>query len=488
MRRRSLSFLPLVATSFLALSCGSSDSSGGDDDAATCETCPDTSPADVATDGVVTDGVVTDTIGSDTTPDTKPPACGTAAWPTYGHDGQRTFATDACITGPLTVAWSYSPAAPAGKSAKAVQHVIADKDAVYLQWAATIVPYLGTTALDRVSLTGSRVWTMDTGTDANEGNWASIVGSNVVVNDDGVYFVDAATGKRGVGTGVDWWGQSIPNATGNGLWLADTSKSDGPGLFVGLMDDKAKMTWKQNEQGTACGDGFADTIGGIALDSGVLFYAASYTAGSGGKTLAFASGLYAFDAAAGTPKWKQPLTPTSVISAGDGLVYLIEGGKNLVARKQSDGTPAWTMAVTSPGAQAPALAAGLVLIGTATGVAAFDAKTGASKWTSPVPGAAARAYTITITNGCSGSQNQGASIATSIAIASASSTVVVTGSDGVHVLDLTTGAEKWKGAVTGAKTPVHDPVLVGSTVYVVDSSPSSIAGFGAGSVFALKSP
>ncbi|MEO7092923.1 MAG: PQQ-binding-like beta-propeller repeat protein, partial [Polyangiales bacterium] len=343
-----------LAACTAAVSCGSDSPAEGDD--ASCDRCADSAGIDVSLDGIVSDAI------EGGTPDTRP-ACGSTAWPTYGHDGRRTFASDACITGPLTVAWSYAPEPPAGKLAKAVQHVIADKDAVYLQWAATIDPYIGTTAVDRVSTAGARVWTMDTGTDANEGNWASIVGSNVVVNDDGVFFMDAVTGKRGVDTGVDWWGQTIPNGTG--LWLANTSKSDGPGLFVGAMDATAKMTWKQNEQGTACGDSFSDTMGGIALDGGVLFYAPSYNTGGGGKTLKFTSGLYAFDAAAGTQKWKIDLPPTSVISVGDGLVYLVESGKDLVARKQSDGSKAWSAPVSGVGAQAPALAGGLAIVGTA---------------------------------------------------------------------------------------------------------------------------
>ena len=378
MRRRPLALLTLISGSLTAVACGSDSPASGDDDASTCDRC-----ADTAVDDVVSAGD-----GETGAPDTKP-ACGKGSWPTYGHDARRTFSSDACIGFPLTVAWSYVPVAPAGKSPKAMQHVLAQSDAVFLQWAATIDPYVGTTAVDRVSTAGARVWTMDTGSDANEGNWASIVGSNVVVNDDGVYFVDAATGKRGVDTGVDWWGQSIPNGTG--VWLVVTSKSDGPGLFVGSLDDKAKLVWKQNEQGTACGEGFADTLGGIALDSGVLFYAPDYNAGSGGKTLAFQSGVYAFDATSGAPKWKVPTTPSSVISAGDGHVYLIESGTTLVARNQSDGAKAWSAPVSNVGAQAPVLSAGLVIVGTQTGVSAFDAKTGTSKWMTPVTGAAARA-------------------------------------------------------------------------------------------------
>ncbi|GAC1540231.1 MAG: hypothetical protein NVS3B10_04930 [Polyangiales bacterium] len=146
------------------------------------------------------------------------------------------------------------------------------------------------------------------------------------------------------------------------------------------------------------------------------------------------------------------------------------------------------MPVSGVGAQAPALAGNLVVVGTQTGVLAFDAKSGAPAWTSKTTGAAAMPYLLSISNGCSGLQNEGAAIATSIAIATASNTVVVTAADGVHVLDLATGVEQWHGAVAGAKGAPHDPVVVGDVVYVLDSSPTPIGGFGAGSLFALKRP
>lgn len=413
-----------------------------------------------------------------------PPKCGTDAWLTYGHDGRRTFATDACITGPLSVSWTYTPAPPMTKTVKAMHHALAASDAVYLQWAASAGQYVGTTAADRVSPQGMRVWTYDTGTDANMGNWASVSGANLVLQDDGLYLVDLATGKGGPNTGVDWWGQTIP-AQGGSVWFVTTSKSDGPGLFVGLIDAMAKVVWKANEQGTKCGDALSDVMGGIAVDGNVLFYAPSYKTGSMVQPT-FASGVWAFDAATGgAPKWQVPSTPTSAVSAGNGNVYVVESSE-LVARKQADGSKAWSQAVMSPGAQAPVLANGLVIVGTATGVSAFDAKTGAPSWQAPMAGAAARAYTIDITNGCSGLQHLGAPIATTLAAALPSNTLVVTAADGVHVLSLSNGMEQWKGAVPGAKNPVHDPVLVGNTVYVIDSAPSSVGGFGAGQLIALK--
>lgn len=410
-------------------------------------------------------------VGVDSSP--PPPKCGASDWLTYGHDARRTSASDACIDGQLAPAWTYVPMG----GLTSMHHVIASTDAVYVQWAAPTGPYVGTTAADRVSPQGKRVWTYDTGSDANLGNWASVSGGNLVLQDDGLYFVDLVTGKVGPNTGVDWWGQTIPAANG-GVWFANTSKSDGPGLFVGLMDMTAKTTWKGNEQGTMCGDGFSDVMGGIAVDGSVLFYAPVYKTGSAKQPLP--SGVYAFDALTGSPKWNVMTTPASAISVGDGFVYLIEGGE-LVARKQADGTKAWSVPAANAGAQSPVLANHLVIIATQANVVAVDATTGTAAWTSPVVGAAAQPYQRQISNGCSGLQTLGAATITTLAAALPSGTLVVTASDGIHVLALKDGSAKWSGKIPGAKFAVHDPVLVGKMVYVIDSA----ASFAPGSVIAL---
>src|SRR6185312_7479752 len=96
----------------------------------------------------------------------------------------------------------------------------------------------------------------------------------------------------------------------------------------------------QNKQGTQCGDSLGDKMGGIAIDGGVLFYAPQYSAG-GSVQPTFASGVYAFDAASGSPKWNVATTPSSAISAGNGLVYVIESNA-IVARKATDGSVGWT--------------------------------------------------------------------------------------------------------------------------------------------------
>ena len=443
-----------------------------------CACGGDSSPSDGGADVQVGDVTTKDVVEAG-------PQCGTSGWLTYGHDAARTFASDGCVTGPLTPSWTYTPTPKTNAKVNAVYHALAATDGVYLQWAGSDDPYIGTTAADGLTTAGARVWTYDSGSDANMGNWASVSGTNLVLNDDGIYWVSLKDGTSTVTTGVDWWGQTIADGAG-GAWFVTTSKSDGPGLFVGEIDATAKVTWSQNKQGTACGDALGDKMGGIALDGGVLFYAPQYSKG-GTVTPTFASGLYAFDAKAGTPKWNVPTTPSSTISAGNGLVYLIESG-NVVARKQTDGSVAWTKPLAGAGAQAPVIAGSIVIAAGSAGVSSFDATTGAPGWATPITGAAAQAYSLTITNGCSGSQNLGAAIATTMSAAIPSGTLVVTASDGVHVLSLSSGQDTWSGKITGAKFTVHDPVIVGKTVYVVDSPIGGVAGFGAGQLIALSGP
>ena len=430
--------------------------------------------------------------GSGDGPDGTMTTCGTSGWLTYGHDGARTFASDACIKGPLSVAWTYTPAPPTSRTTNGVQHALADSNGVYLHWSASDGQYTGTTAEDRVSPSGARVWTFDSGTDSNFDNWESVtkpvsvdgsVVQSVMIQEDGVSYLDLATGKKRAGTGVDWWGQTIPDLNG-GVWFVDILKLDGPGLGVGELDLDAKVLWQENKQGAMCGQGLGDVMGGIAVDDGALFYAAVLTTGSATQPT-FKTGLYAFDSATGTPKWNVASTPASVISAGNGLVYGIEAD-SVVARSQQDGTVKWSSPLTGAGAQAPVLAAGLVVAAGSSAVSAFNATTGAPAWSTPMTGAATHAFQNAVTNGCAGTSTAGGAVATSLAAAVPSGTLVVTASDGVHILSLSTGADQWHGMIQGAKYAVHDPVLVGSVVYVVDSLPSPYLGFGPGRLIALK--
>ncbi|HVY45070.1 MAG TPA: PQQ-binding-like beta-propeller repeat protein [Minicystis sp.] len=399
-----------------------------------------------------------------------PPQCASEPWGTYGHDARRTFASDGCVKGPLTAAWHYVPAPPANRSFGFATHAIATKDAAYLQWAATNSPYIGTTALDKVSTAGQRTWTYDTGTDSNLGNWASLALGFVVIDDDGVYYLKDADGTLDGTTGVDWWGQTVPDT--QRLYLVNNEHVDGPGIFVGALDATRAVLWQQNQFGS-CRIDAGDSEGGLAFDGGVLFYAPAYSFGMG-PAASFSSGVFAFDGATGTPKWNVPASPLSTISAGDGHVYLIEtdasGMPALTARKQTDGTVAWQKSFTSAGAQAPVLAGHAVIVAhDLTTITAFDAATGGKLWDAMVMGAQAYATPLSFSGGChNDSVPTVMNPTTTLAAARASDTLVAAAQDGMHLLSLTDGSEQWSGVPANATAPFRDPVVVGSTIYVMD--------------------
>ena len=362
------------------------------------------------------------------------PACGNAGWTTYGADAARTFATDGCIDGPLTMAWHYVPTAPSGRTTNGIHGIVATSDGVYLQWMATDPPYTGTTAMDRISLDGQRVWTYDSGTDTNLGHWPTIAGSAVLVNDDGLRWLDMATGSVAHSTGVDWWGQTATD--GQRLYVVNRWYVDGPALFLAALEPAGGMQlWQQNHGGAYRAS--QDTLGAIALAGGQLYYAANYT---GTVPMGIATGLFAFDPATGMQRWYKAVMPGSPISADADHVYVIEGSM-LVARRATDGEIAWSAMGSSQ--QAPVLAAGNVIVGGFGGITAYDAQTGTQKWNA---------------------MSQ-ASFGNGLAAALSSSTLVVTTYQGITVLDLATGAVKWSGTTSGAM----NPIIVGHRLYVTTS-------------------
>ena len=52
----------------------------------------------------------------------------------------------------------------------------------------------------------------------------------------------------------------------------------------------------------------------------------------------------------------------------------------------------------------------------------------------------------------------------------------MTGSDGVHILDLKDGSEQWTGVPDQALGRLREPILVGNRVYAVDTPSDSRKG------------
>ncbi len=384
------------------------------------------------------------------------PSCGTNAWLTYGHDSRRTFTSDACIKGNLKKKWTYTPAPPMGRTSKAFNRAIAQSDAVFLQWAASDDPYTGTTAADRVSIDGMRVWTFDSGSDSNLKFWPTFAFGSLFLDDDGVYVLDGATGKKTATTGVDRWGQIAFDDTR--LYASNCLKLDGPGLEVWAFGTDTKPIWQKNTY-AKCGEAEGEIAGGTALDGGVLFTTASYVFQA--KPAPLASGVYALDAVTGAQKWFKPYTPTSSISAGEGKVYFIDSSATLFALSETDGSVAWSQPVMSSANQAPVLIDNKIVIMSQGSLVSFSSA-GKAGWKTMVPSASFVSPTSALSNNCSGGQypNQ----ETTIAGAGGSHTLVVTTGTGLAVFSALDGTLAWSDATLGA---LHDPVVTGTRVYAL---------------------
>ncbi|MEO6209993.1 MAG: PQQ-binding-like beta-propeller repeat protein [Gemmatimonadaceae bacterium] len=440
----------------------------------------DTNIAIVASSGIVT-GVAPGTATVTATVDSKSaPAQITVLavrddWTTYGHDVRRTSASLGSVTGPLSVAWSYVPQGTAGHDLVTVLNAIGTVDGLFVRTSlASHYGYGTSSAIERVSPVGQHVWTFNMGTDADFGDWASLMANRIIVNSDGTRFVDQTSGVSVHSNGVDTWGEILSDSST--LYYANDVQIDGPGVYAAAYDSAFKARWTANKF-QSCRGSAAATAGGLALSNGTLFYAPNYNVGKPATVLPFASGVYAFNASTGAKSAYHASTPFSRISADDSRVYLIENQSTLVALAQSDLHVLWSAPITGPGEQSPVLANGLVIVGTASGVAAYNAASGVKSWSSAtLSGAAAHWYSTYQGGNCGNVQIPVAYGATAtIAAALGSRTLVVTASDGVHVLALATGIDLWHAQIPGVAGVAGNPVIVnepnrGATVYVETTS------------------
>ncbi len=425
-------------------------------------------------------------------------ACGTSAWNGYGADAQRTGATDACLGTQIRTAWRYVPTPPTGKALNVVYHATADETGAYLQWAAELdntKVYIGQTNADRVTQSGQRMWTAQVGHESNMGHWATLAFDSLILNDDQIAYVDLATGQPTHMTDTDYAGETVFDGTR--LIAVNEAKFAGPGLFIGAYDQQLSQLWRANDF-NPCYLGAADRMDGLAVDGGMVFYVADYVGADSDTQDALLaaglqSGLYAFDLATGAKKWFQPLAPGSKISAGANQIYLVESD-TLVARGQKDGERVWMVPAIGAGAQAPVLALGLTIIGTSSGVSAFDQGSGKLVWSAPAEGVAVSKFSFTFQGSCSspnglfdvsvplggvglsgsdGGATQAFYIAqptTTMAAALGSRTLVVTASDSLQLLNLADGSRSYRATIDMEQGRVRDPIVVGSRIYVVDTA------------------
>jgi hypothetical protein len=439
----------------------------------------DTNMATVSAGGIVT-GIAPGTVSVTAASDTRSAQAVVTVtavrddWTTYGHDVRRSSASLGSVTGPLSLSWSYVPQGTTGHALSSVSSAIGTVDGIFVRTSlAAHFGYGVSPAIDRVSPTGQHVWTFNVGSDADFGDWASLMGNRVIINSDGTRFIDQTSGLSVHSNGVDTWGEILTDSST--LYFANDVQIDGPGVYAAAYDTAFKARWSANSFKT-CRGSAAAMAGGLALSNGVLFYAPSYNAGLPATVLPFASGVFAFNAATGARRAYHASTPFSRLSADDARVYLIENQHTLVALAQTDLHVAWSATITNPGEQAPVVANGLVIIGTAAGVEAYGATTGTKSWSSAaLNGVATHWYPVTQGGTCGYVQIPVAyGATTAIAAALGSRTLVVTASDGIHILALGTGVDLWHGRPTGIPGVVSNPVIVndpgrGAIVYVEDS-------------------
>jgi hypothetical protein len=394
-------------------------------------------------------------------------------WVTYGHDVHRTSASMGSVTGPLTMAWSYVPQGTSGHALSNVISAVGTADAIFVRTSLSSgYGYGSSTGIDRVSPSGQHVWTFNQGTDADFGDWASLMGNRVIVNSDGTRFVDQTSGLSVHSNGVDTWGEILTDSST--LYYANDVQIDGPGVYAAAYDTAFKAKWTANKF-QSCRGSAAAVAGGLALNNGILFYAPAYNVGMPATTLPFASGVFALNATTGAKQAYHASTPYSRMSADGSRVYLIENLNTLVALSQSDLHVVWSATITGAGEQAPVIANGLVIVASATDVEAYNASTGAKSWSSAaISGAAAHWYSTYQGGSCGNVQIPVAYGGTAtMAAALGSRTLVVTAGDGVHILALGTGVDLWHGRIAGVTGTATNPVIVndpvrGATVYVED--------------------
>lgn len=394
-------------------------------------------------------------------------------WVTYGHDVRRTSASLGSVTGPLSLFWSYVPPGTSGHALSSVLNAIGTVEGVFVRSSLNSGYGYGLSpAIDRVSPSGQHMWTFNMGTDADFGDWASLMGNRIIVNSDGTRFVDQTTGVSAHSNGVDTWGEILTDSST--LYFANDVQIDGPGVYAGAYDSAFKARWSANKFQSCRGSASA-TAGGLALNNGVLFYAPTYNVGKTTTVLPFASGVFALNATTGAQQGYHASKPYSRISADGSRVYLIENQTTLVALSQSDLHVVWSAPITNPGEQSPVIANGLVIVGTSSDVEAFNATTGAKSWSSAALSGAAAHWSSTFQGGNCGNVQIPVSFGATATIAAAlgSRTLVVTASDGVHILALGTGADLWHGRIAGIAGTAANPVIVndpsrGAIVYVED--------------------
>ncbi|NTX00917.1 hypothetical protein [Myxococcus sp. CA040A] len=469
-----------------------------------------------------------------------PPCTGTNAWATMGHDARRSFTSDGCAWHPLRKLWEFAPTAGTGRSVQGVERAVADTDGVYLAWNSNpnYVGSGGSPALEKIApATGASVWSVDRQLNDNRGHWPSffayekLVGGGVyeardgvVRNDDGIRTWSKQFGANYYSGGTtpyaeqeqannDSWGQSLSDGTR--LWVYNQLHYHGPKLGLRSLDKRGNLLLELNTYGYYGGtrvfpqhqwDTAEDRLGSIATDNGFIYLAAIYnfqcsTNCDANEPRPFASGLFGWDLATGTPRWPRvALEPASNISVSGNRIYLLErdlGTGTVTFNIRNAGYNGASLFRSPPfpssqvtGYQAPVLVAGRAIVAAqessgpnaGTVLYSFDALSGGTPLTATLPGV----YDVIVpyygrdlldfsTTPFAGKRSTSIAAASGTKDASGVSipTLVITSRMGLHVVAVSTLSSLWsatKLALVGTSDggSLRDPVIVKDRVYVVD--------------------
>lgn len=364
--------------------------------------------------------------------------CKADVWLDYGHDARRTFQSAECVEGPLTPLWKAQPTTPVKERPPAFEHVVATDEGLY----ATGIRGKSS-MLHGVELNSSPRWDYDTRTDLHFAYWPIVAHDVVGMNDDGAFFLDLKTGKMRINQGLDSWGQMA--ADKERFYWTNSWHVHGPALYLGAFSSTGESLWKQSKYGGSAPMDMMDDLGGVALDGALVFQASNY------KFASF-SGIFCFDTVSGQKRWIKNSTPIGYLSAADGQVFVVERvqrERRVVARSQRDGETSWSVSLKGALGAAPAVARGLVLVGTDKGeLVALEAASGKERWR------------------FEGGQKHAPVIGNETFVAvSANERVLFTIGKEIVMLDLLTGGVRWRGEV--ATSAVHSPILAGGRVYAV---------------------
>jgi len=315
---------------------------------------------------------------------------GADTWPQEGHDAQRTFRTADVMKAPLSLNWSQFVGSydPRWQAACTIRGTLIAADKLYFTLFTAPVPNQAPRYVFSYNLDGSMAWNKAGLRETPDlDHCPAIFGANLFLIDDGIACFATANGKVNsqFARSADLWGETL--VCNGQLYFNSRQEIDNKlGISVISLSSALVRLWVINNCHTA------PVVGKIAADNGMLFVANNYS----GDYQGISSGLYAFNALSGDNKAVATVTAARPVSAiiptskpfyhiacqpmgnlccGNGMVYALEAPGLLSARRQADGSKAWSVAADAT--KLNLLLSGNIII---SGSAAYNAQTGALLW------------------------------------------------------------------------------------------------------------